>query len=197
MIVNCVAYQEGRKLADIQPSEIRTYVSRPECFVWVALREPSSAELDAMQEEFGLHPLAVEDARHGHQRPKIEEYGDSLFAVLHTVEVAGQELNVGEVAVFVGRNYVLSIRSHTERGFAEVRSRCEREPELLRHGSGYVLYAIMDAVVVEQLYWRLATVNKTTDIAIAQIKLNTLVNNRGSRPAHMTGASMSTNRKFV
>ena len=147
MIVNCVAYQEGRKLADIQPSEIRTYVSRPECFVWVALREPSSAELDAMQEEFGLHPLAVEDARHGHQRPKIEEYGDSLFAVLHTVEVAGQELNVGEVAVFVGRNYVLSIRSHTERGFAEVRSRCEREPELLRHGSGYVLYAIMDAVV--------------------------------------------------
>jgi len=147
VLVNCAAYQEGRKLADIQPSEIRTYVSRPECFVWVALREPSSAELDAMQQEFGLHPLAVEDARHGHQRPKIEEYGDCLFAVLLTVEIAGEGLNVGEVAVFVGPNYVLSIRSHTERGFADVRARSEREPELLRHGSGYVLYAIMDAVV--------------------------------------------------
>jgi len=147
VLVNCAAYQEGRKLADIQPSEIRTYVSRPECFVWVALREPTSAELDAMQQEFALHPLAVEDARHGHQRPKIEEYGDCLFAVLLTVEIAGEGLNVGEVAVFVGPNYVLSIRSHTERGFADVRARSEREPELLRHGSGYVLYAIMDAVV--------------------------------------------------
>ncbi len=147
MLVNCVAYQDGRIIAHIQPSEISAYVSRPECFVWVALFEPSPEELDAMQVEFGLHELAVEDARHGHQRPKIEEYGESLFAVLHTVELAGAELKVGEVAVFVGRNYVLSISSRTERGFAEVRARCEREPELLQHGSGYVLYAIMDAVV--------------------------------------------------
>jgi magnesium transporter len=147
MLVNCVAYQDGRRIAHIEPSEIRGYVSRPECFVWVALFEPSPQELDAMQEEFALHELAVEDARHGHQRPKIDEYGESLFVVLHTVELAGSELKVGEVAIFVGRNYILSIRSRTERGFAEVRERCEREPELLQHGSGYVLYAIMDAVV--------------------------------------------------
>ena len=89
----------------------------------------------------------MEDAHHGHQRPKIEEYGDSIFAVLHTVEVAGDELKVGEVDVFVGRNYVLSARQHSERGFTEVRARCEREPELLQHGSGYVLYALMDAIV--------------------------------------------------
>jgi magnesium transporter len=147
VLINCVAYQDGRKLADIRPSEISSYVSRPECFVWVALLDPSDEELDAMQREFGLHELAVEDARHGHQRPKIEEYGESLFAVLHTLEVAGDALNVGEIAVFVGRNYLLSVRSHSERGFADVRTRCEREPELLKHGSGYVLYAIMDAVV--------------------------------------------------
>ena len=147
MLINCVAYQEGRKLADIQPSEISDYVSRPECFVWVALLEPTSAELDSMQEEFGLHDLAVDDARHGHQRPKIEEYGDSLFAVLRTVELVAGELNIGEIDIFVGRNYVLSVRSGTKRGFADVRARCEREPELLRHGSGYVLYAMMDAVV--------------------------------------------------
>src|SRR5678816_2032441 len=94
-----------------------------------------------------LHPLAVEDARHGHQRPKIEEYGDQLFVVLHTVEVGGDELSVGEVAIFVGRNFVLSVRSRTERGFLDVRARVEREPDLLRYGAGYVLYALMDAVV--------------------------------------------------
>ncbi len=147
MLVNCVAYQEGRKLAEIQPREIHEYVRRQECFIWVALYEPTPEELETMQREFGLHELAVEDARHGHQRPKIEEYGDSLFVVLHTVELASDELKVGEVDIFVGPNYVLSVRSHAERGFADVRARSEREPELLRHGSAYVLYAIMDAVV--------------------------------------------------
>jgi len=147
MLVNCVAYQDGRKLAEITQREIRSYVSRPDCFVWVALRDADAVELAEMQEEFDLHELAVEDSRHGHQRPKIEEYGDSVFAVLHTVEVAGDELKVGEVDVFVGRNYVLSVRNHSERGLQEVRARCEREPELLRHGSGYVLYALMDAIV--------------------------------------------------
>ena len=100
-----------------------------------------------MQEEFDLHALAVEDARHGHQRPKIEEYGDSLFVVMNTIEVEGDDLRAGEVHVFAGRNYVLSVRHRTERGFQDVRARAEREPELLKYGSGYVLYALMDAIV--------------------------------------------------
>jgi len=148
MIVNCVVYQEGRKLADIAPEDISDYVSRPECFVWVALKDPDPAELEAMQREFGLHELAVEDARHGHQRPKIEEYeGGSLFCVLHNVVVAGDELNVGEIDLFVGGNYVLSVRNRAEPGFTAVRARCEREPELLKHGAGFVFYALIDAVV--------------------------------------------------
>jgi magnesium transporter len=100
-----------------------------------------------MQEEFDLHALAVEDARHGHQRPKIEEYGDLLFVVMNTVEVVGDELKLGEIDIFVGRNYVLSVRQHSEQGFLGVRARAEREPELLRNGAGYVLYALMDAIV--------------------------------------------------
>ncbi len=147
MLVNCVVYQEGRVLAEIGPSQISTYVSRPECFVWVALRDATDDELREMQEEFGLHELAVEDARHGHQRPKIEEYGDSLFVVLQTVEVNAEAIHTGELHIFVGRNYVLSVRNRTERGLQDVRKRTEREPELLRHGSSYVLYALMDAVV--------------------------------------------------
>jgi len=147
MLINCVAYEEGRKLADIDKREISDYLARPGCFVWVALLDATEAELEEMREEFDLHELAVEDARVGHQRPKIEEYGNSLFVVLRTIEVAGDELKLGEVDIFAGPNYVLSVRHATERGFKEVRARCEREPELLRNGSGYVLYALMDAVV--------------------------------------------------
>jgi magnesium transporter len=147
MIVNCVAYQNGRKLADIPVSEISSYIARPDCFVWLAVKDPEPDELAVMQQEFGLHELAVEDAQHGHQRPKIEEYNGSLFIVLHLVERGNGELNVGEVAIFAGDKYVLSVRSRAERGFTDVRARCEQEPELLRHGSGYVLYALMDAVV--------------------------------------------------
>ncbi len=147
MLVSCVAYQDGRKLADIQPDEIHQYLHRPECFVWVALKDPGPGELAVMQHEFDLHELAVEDARHGHQRPKIEEYGDSLFTVLHTTQMKDGELSIGEVDIFTGPNYVLSVRSHTEKGFAAVRARCEREPELLKEGSAFVLYALMDDVV--------------------------------------------------
>jgi magnesium transporter len=147
MIINCVAYQNGRKLADISIEEISSYISRPGCFVWVALKDPDPAELRAMQEEFGLHELAVEDAQHGHQRPKIEEYEGALFVVLHLTELQNDDLSVGEVAIFAGTQFVLSVRSRAERGFTDVRARCEREPELLRHGAGYVLYALMDAVV--------------------------------------------------
>jgi magnesium transporter len=147
MLVNCVAYRDGRKLADIEPREIRGYLAQPGTFVWMALRDPSEAELEAMEKEFDLHPLAIEDARHGHQRPKIEEYDDDLFVVMQTLEPSGEEIHAGEMDVFVGRNYVLSVRNQSARGFQDVRARCEREPELLRHGPGYVLYALMDAVV--------------------------------------------------
>jgi magnesium transporter len=147
MLVNCAAYEKGQKLADIPVRDISTYLHRPDCFVWVAIKDPEPEELEDMRREFDLHELAIEDSLHGHQRPKIDEYGASVFAVLHAIEPAGEELNVGEIAIFVGPSYVLSIRRGTERGFIDVRQRCEREPELLQHGPGYVLYALMDAVV--------------------------------------------------
>ena len=131
MLINCVAYENGSRLADMAVEEISDYLDKPDCFVWVALRDATTQELDQMQEEFGLHELAVEDARHGHQRPKIEEYGDSVFAVMHLLEEDKGEFNIGEVDVFVGQNYVLSVRNHSQQGFLGVRERCEREPDLL------------------------------------------------------------------
>jgi magnesium transporter len=147
MLVNSVAYQNGRRIADIATSDIQAYLKKPGCFVWVALVDPDPEVLDHMRHQFGLHPLAVEDACHGHQRPKIEEYGDCVFVVMQMIESDGEALRVGEVAIFAGSNYILSVRRGAERGFRDVRERAEREPDLLRHGSCYVLYALMDAVV--------------------------------------------------
>lgn len=147
MLINCVAYQDGKKVADVPVEDISEYLNKPNCFVWVALKDPKPAELEKMQEEFGLHELAVEDAHHGHQRPKIEEYGDSLFAVVHTVELLDGSLVVGELDIFVERDYVLSVRNDSQYGFKDVRQRCEHEPHLLKKGSAFVFYALMDAVV--------------------------------------------------
>ncbi|KQQ47123.1 magnesium transporter [Duganella sp. Leaf126] len=148
MLLNCVAYEDGQKLADIPVEEISDYMEKPETFVWVALHEASAEELAVMQHEFGLHELAVEDASRGHQRPKIEEYGDSLFVVVKTVECRDGDVVLGEVDIFVGQNYVLSSRDGSStKGFLGVRARAEREPHMLRKGPAFVLYALMDAIV--------------------------------------------------
>lgn len=148
MLINCVVYQQGQKLADIDVEEIGRWVSRPDCFVWVALRDATEVELASMQREFGLHDLAVEDARRGYQRPKVEEYGDTLFVAMHSIELGPlDDINVGEVHVFAGRNFVLSVRNRSRHSLLGVRERAEREPHMLRHGAGFVLYALMDAVV--------------------------------------------------
>jgi len=148
MLINCVAYENGRKLADIPVADISDYLARGDCFVWVALRDAKFDELQVMRVEFGLHELAVEDAQRGHQRPKIEEYGDSLFVVIKILELTeNDELSVGEMDIFVGQNYVLSNRQSTSQDFLGVRARAEHEPHLLQQGAGFVLYALMDAVV--------------------------------------------------
>ncbi len=147
MLVNCVAYRQGEKLADLPVQDISDHIERPDTFVWVALKDATAEELAEMQQEFGLHELAVEDAQHGHQRPKIEEYGDSIFVVMQLIEIVDGEIVQGEVDVFVGANYVLSVRSRSSQSFLGVRGRAEREPHLLALGASYVLYALMDAVV--------------------------------------------------
>jgi len=147
MLINCVVYRDGKRVAEIPKEQISEHLKEPGTFVWVAIKEPQPAELDEMEKEFGLHPLAVEDARHGHQRPKIEEYGNQIFCVLRTIELRGDEVHCGEVDIFVGTNFVLSVRQETEPGFAAVRERAESEPELLKHGAGFVFYALMDNIV--------------------------------------------------
>lgn len=147
MLINCAAYREGHKLADLSPEEVGAYLDQPDTFVWVALRDADAAELEPWRRLFNLHPLAVEDALKGQQRPKIDEYGSDLFVAMHLIDWIGAEIQRGEVAVFVGPGYVLSLRQHSPQHFLGVRERAEREPELLRQGPSFVLYALMDAVV--------------------------------------------------
>lgn len=147
MLINCIAYEDGQRLELLEPDRIPDTLGRPGGFVWVALKEASDDELARMQTAFDLHPLAVEDARHGHQRPKLEEYGDTLFCVAHLLELQDGEICTGEVDIFVHPGFVLSARARSNIDFGSVRERCEREPEMLRQGAGFVFYALLDHVV--------------------------------------------------
>jgi magnesium transporter len=148
MLVNCVAYENGIKIADLDIPHVKQHLEKfPNAFVWVAIKDPTEEELAQLENEFDLHSLAIEDARNGHQRPKVEEYEDTLFSVIQLLDKREDEILVGEVAIFVNKRFILSIRSRSEQNFLGVRNRCEQEPELLKHGPGFVYYAIMDNVV--------------------------------------------------
>ena len=148
MLINCVAYEKGRRLRDLQLSEVRGWLEQHTGFVWVALRDPDDEEIERAKEQFGLPDEAIEEARSVSQRPIIAEYDDDiLFAVLKLIDYKDGELNVGELDIFVAPRFVLSIRSRSERHLLGVRARLEREPELLELGPGYVFYALLDAVI--------------------------------------------------
>ncbi|WP_404992274.1 magnesium and cobalt transport protein CorA [Cupriavidus pauculus] len=146
-IVNCAAYRAGKKLGKVEFEDIGTVLAEPGTFVWLGLHEPDLPMLRRVQQAFGLHDLAVEDALDAHQRPKLETYGDSVFVVLNTAQLVGEEVVVGETHLFVGPNYVVSVRHGASSTYAPVRDRCEQDPHGLANGPGYVLYALMDFVV--------------------------------------------------
>jgi magnesium transporter len=147
MVVNCAAYEHGRKVSDVPIEDISEVLKNDKQFVWIGLREPSEELLRQIQGEFGLHDLAIEDAHRAHQRPKIEEYGDELFVVLRTAKLEDDVIHFGETHIFLGPRYVVSIRHGASLTYATVRDRCQSAPELLRKGPGFVLYALLDFIV--------------------------------------------------
>ena len=149
MIVNCAAYADGCKVADIPLDQTGEWAARDGHFVWIGLYEPSEEEMKLVQAELDLHDLAVEDAHRAHQRPKLEEYGDALFVVLRAAcwNQEKRTIDRGETHVFVGPCYVVSVRHGQTGSYALVRERCEMSAEHLAFGPGFVLYAIMDFVV--------------------------------------------------
>ncbi len=147
MIVNCVAYRAGKSLGDIPINDISEILKEPETFVWLGMHEPDIPLLRKVQEEFSLHELAIEDAQNAHQRPKLEAYADSLFIVVETAQLVNDEVRFGETHLFVGMNFIVTIRHGSSVSYAPVRQKCETAPHRLGLGPGYALYSVIDFVV--------------------------------------------------
>ena len=150
MIVDCAVYGNGRRLDRSRDLEgLRDEAVDAGGFAWVGLVEPTVQEFDAVRREFDLHELAVEDAIEAHQRPKLEIYGDTLFLVVKTVGYRhdAEQLELGEVLVFVGPDFLITVRHGAAGGLGDVREHLEQRPELLALGPGAALHALVDRIV--------------------------------------------------
>ncbi|RFU38779.1 magnesium and cobalt transport protein CorA [Actinomadura logoneensis] len=151
MIVDKAIYADGvrRDLDGDISDAFDTARSQGDCFVWIGLFEPSAEEFDLVRDELKLHPLAAEDAVSAHQRPKLERYDDTLFVVLKTLSYVEEtsDIEVGEIMLFLGRDFVVTVRHGAGNPLGPVRDRLESDPEMLHHGPIAVLYAVCDEVV--------------------------------------------------
>lgn len=146
-VVAAAVYEHGQRICDIEIKDAHEWKGRDNAVVWIGLHEPDDELLREVQIEFGLHALAIEDAGHAHQRPKLEIYGDAIFVVARTAHMAGEEIVFGETHLFVGRGYVVSVRHGPSTSYNLVRQRCEASPAALAHGENYILYSILDFIV--------------------------------------------------
>ncbi|MBR0697590.1 magnesium and cobalt transport protein CorA [Bradyrhizobium lablabi] len=146
-VVAAGVYVDGRRVANITIDEAASWRRKPGHVVWIGLHEPDMTLLGRVQRQFELHDLAIEDAGHAHQRPKIEQYGDALFIVARTAQLNGDSIAFGETHLFVGEGYIVSVRHGASTSYAPVRERCESCPRALARGEDYVLYAILDFIV--------------------------------------------------
>lgn len=146
-IVASSVYAFGKKLDDVPIEEAGNWAKKEGHVVWIGLLEPDAELLARVQEQLGLHSMAIEDAEKSHQYPKIEQYGESLFVVARTAQLKDGHIAFGETHIFVGHGYVVSVRHGASTSYAAVRERCESCPTVLKHGEDYILYAILDFIV--------------------------------------------------
>jgi magnesium transporter len=150
VIVDSAVYEEGlRRNGNVGVHDAMQACRHPNCFAWIGLYEPSEDEFESIRSEFDLHPLAVEDAIHAHERPKLEVYGDAVFIVLKTARYVDptEVIKLGEILIFLGHDYIITVRHGEASELGGVRRQLEEKPELLQHGPGAVLHAIVDRVV--------------------------------------------------
>lgn len=145
--ITCAVYKKGIRQSDVPIEEIQSVLNIPDTFVWLGLHEPDEPLLQTLKKELGLHELAVEDAHRAYQRPKIEAYPDSLFIVLHMAWMEDDNIHFGETHLFVGKQFLVSVRHGTSRTYAQVRQHVESMPARLAKGPSFIVYAILDFVV--------------------------------------------------
>jgi magnesium transporter len=199
VILDCAIYEDGRRRdGKVDLHHAYSACRRDGNFAWIGMYEPTEEEFDSLRREFDLHPLAVEDAIHAHQRPKLDVYEGMVFIVLKTVRyVDSQEvLEFGEILIFLGHDYVLTVRHGKASALKPVRERLESDPQLLKHGPGAVLHAIMDRVVddyapalaglsedIEEVENEVFTDNRTNPAErIYRLKREALAFNRAAAP---------------
>jgi magnesium transporter len=150
-IVDCAVYKDGeRKAGDLKVKDAYEHCAADEsAWVWIGLHQPTEEEFDAVKEEFDLHPLAIEDAIKAHQRPKLEEYGDSLFFVFKPARYHDdtEEVEFGEILVFMGEGFLITVRHGETTELSDVRKRIDADPDVIRRGPCGVLHAIVDRIV--------------------------------------------------
>jgi magnesium transporter len=150
VIVDSAVYEDGcRRGGEVDVHEAMEACHQPNAFTWIGLYEPTEEEFESIRREFDLHELAVEDAIHAHQRPKLEVYDDMVFIVLKTARYVDptEVIKLGEILVFLGQDYIITVRHGEASELHDVRQALEAQPELLRNGPGAVLHAIVDRVV--------------------------------------------------
>ena len=150
-VINNAVYQDGARIAS--PASLHetfdVLENNPKSLAWIGLYRPDAEELDELKQEFGLHELAIEDAALGHQRPKLERYGETVFMVLKAAHYddAKEEVDFGELHLFAGANFIVTVRHSEGPDLSVVRRRMEKSPDALKEGTEAVLYGILDAVV--------------------------------------------------
>ena len=146
-VVASSVYANGRRIADIPIEEAGEWARKEGHVVWIGLLEPDRELLQRVQQQFHLHDLAIEDAEHAHQRPKLEQYGDALFIVARTAQLMDGRVAFGETHLFVGTGYIVSVRHGASTSYAAVRQHWESCPTALAKGEDFILYAILDFIV--------------------------------------------------
>jgi magnesium transporter len=146
-VVAAYLYRNGQRVREVSiDAKVDCPSDRSE-FVWIGICDPTDAEMQTLQEQYALHPLAIEDAVNAKQLPKVDVYGDQLFVVARTANLCGDQIEYGETAIFVGHSHIISVRHGSARSHKALRQQLEAAPTLLVHGVDYVLHAILDYIV--------------------------------------------------
>lgn len=146
-VVAAYLYSDGKREGPVTLTDPAAAELEGNDFIWIGLSQPTAEELAAVQANFGLHPLAVEDASNGHQISKLDVYGDQLFVVAKTAHLEDDHIAYGSTAIFVGKHFIITVRQGSARSHSELREHLELTPALLREGTDYVLHAILDFIV--------------------------------------------------
>src|SRR4029453_9239671 len=146
-VVAAFLYRDGTRVRSVAIDEKVDCAENKSEFVWIGIADPTAEEMRKLQVCYDLHPLAVEDAIKPDQLPKVDVYGDQLFVVARTARLAGETIEYGETAIFVGHSHIITVRHGSERDHTALREQLEKAPKLLMHGTDYLLHAVLDYIV--------------------------------------------------